>query len=122
MTLSPPASSAPLQAGAVPGVSTAHLGLSCIVRCPWQEIDAGVGFSHEGCLASSPPTPEGERAAFYAVFVERSNGSSSNYHHGNYRIASSTECVQKRLGESPQDASPPLGTDSGEQAFRVWLG
>lgn len=65
-----------------------------------------------------PPKVRG----FYAMFVERSNGSSSNYHHGNYRIASSTKCVQERLGESPQDASSALGTDSWEQAFRVWLG
>ena len=69
-----------------------------------------------------PPVPEDKRATFYAMFVERSNGSSSNYHHGNYRITSSINCVQKRLGESPQDLSSALGTDSWEQALQVGLG
>lgn len=38
MTFNPSASSTQLQAGAVPGVSMASLGLSRGVRCVWQEI------------------------------------------------------------------------------------
>ena len=67
-----------------------------------------------------PLTPNchtGGRATACEIVVERGNGSSSNYHHGNYRIALSTKCVQKRLGESPQDMSSASGADSREQAL-----
>lgn len=106
MTFNSNASSTQLQAGAVPGVSMAPLGLSRRVRCVWQETKA-----------LAPPAPcTDERATACAMFVERSNGSSSNYHHSNYRITPSTKCVQETKCIS-LDTSWALGTDSREQAL-----
>lgn len=70
-----------------------------------------------GDKALAPPAPcTDERATACAMFVERSNGSSSNYHHSNYRITPSTKCVQETKCIS-LDTSWALGTDSREQAL-----
>ena len=99
-------------------VSMAPLGLSQGVRCAWQEMQAWLPTG--GVPGSPHPTLHrctGERATACEIFVERGKGSSSNYHHSNYRIAPPTQCVQKRLGESPHDASPASGAGSREQAL-----
>lgn len=118
VTFSPSASSTQLQAGAAPGgirgTSGPQLGSQvCLAG------DAGTGSPQEGCPAprTPPSTAAQVRGPQLVKLVERGNGSSSNYHHGNYRIAPPTQCVQKRLGESPHDASPASGADSREQAL-----
>lgn len=84
---------------------------------------SGVGYhprgGYFGLLQSHP---QDEWAIACVILVERDHESVSNYAHGNYRMALSTEYVQRRLGEPPRTHHPPQAQTLGASVARPGLG